>query len=43
MPAIDGEKIQEAGIHNLYELTRYVPNLFIAENTVNNIIYMHTG
>ena len=40
MSALDGQKIEEAGIHSFQELTAYVPNLSITENAVNTIIGM---
>lgn len=40
MSALDGQKIEEAGIHSFQELTGYVPNLTITENAVNTIIGM---
>ena len=40
MSALDGQKIEEAGIHSFQELTGYVPNLSITENAVNTIIGM---
>ena len=40
MSALDGSKIEEAGIHSFQELTGYVPNLSITENAVNTIIGM---
>jgi iron complex outermembrane receptor protein len=38
--AMQGEKIQEAGIANMAALADYVPNLHIANAAVNTNIYM---
>ena len=38
--AIQGEKIQDAGIQNMANLADYVPNLHIADAPVNTNIYM---
>jgi len=38
--AISGTKIEEAGLHSFQELSQYVPNLSITENSVNTIISM---
>jgi outer membrane receptor protein involved in Fe transport len=40
MTAISGDKIQDAGIQSMTELSSYVPNLGISENAVNSIISM---
>ena len=40
MSALDGQKLEEVGIHSFQELTAYVPNLSITENAVNTIIGM---
>ena len=40
MSALDGSKIEEAGLHSLTELAAYIPNLAVAENAVNTIIVM---
>jgi iron complex outermembrane receptor protein len=40
MSALDGRKIEEAGLHSLTELSAYIPNLAVAENSVNTIIVM---
>ncbi len=40
MSAIQGEKIQDAGIPNMAALADYVPNLHIADAAVNTNIYM---
>jgi iron complex outermembrane receptor protein len=38
--AISGTKIEEAGMHSFAELSQYVPNLNITENSLNTIISM---
>jgi len=38
--AIQGDKIQEAGINNMAALADYVPNLQISEGTVDTSIYL---
>ena len=38
--ALDGSKIEEAGMHSLVDLSSYVPNLSVTENAVNTIIGM---
>ena len=38
--AISGAKIEEAGMHSFAELSQYVPNLNITENSLNTIISM---
>ncbi|MCS5593574.1 MAG: TonB-dependent receptor, partial [Porticoccaceae bacterium] len=38
--AIGGDKIADAGLNSLSELSAYVPNLTVAENAVNTIIAM---
>ena len=38
--ALDGSKIEEAGLNSLTELSAYVPNLTVTENAVNTIIGM---
>jgi iron complex outermembrane receptor protein len=38
--AISGEKISNAGINDLYELSAYVPNLMVTEGTTNTNIFM---
>ena len=38
--AIQGEAIQEAGIPDMAALADYVPNLYVAEGSVNTNIYM---
>ena len=40
MVAIEGSKIEDAGIHSLSGLSEYVPNLGVSENAVNTIISM---
>jgi iron complex outermembrane receptor protein len=40
MTALDGERMEEAGIASFSDLSGYVPNLEIAENAVNTIITM---
>ena len=40
MVAIEGSKIEDAGIHSLNGLSEYVPNLSVSENAVNTIISM---
>ena len=38
--ALDGSKIEEAGMNSLADLSSYVPNLSVSENAVNTIIGM---
>ena len=38
--AISGAKIEEAGMHSFSELSEYIPNLEITENSLNTIISM---
>ena len=38
--AISGAKIEEAGMHSFAELSAYIPNLEITENSLNTIISM---
>ena len=40
MTAISGDKISEANIQTMGDLSSYVPNLGISENAVNSIISM---
>ena len=40
MTAVSGEKLDDAGITNLEQLSEFVPNLSITENAVNTIISM---
>ena len=40
MTALEGEKMQEVGIHSFQEISAYVPNLSVTENAVNTIIGM---
>lgn len=40
MTAVSGEKLDDAGITNLEQLSEFVPNLSITENAVNTIITM---
>jgi iron complex outermembrane receptor protein len=40
MVAIEGSKIEDAGIHSLTGLSEFVPNLGVSENAVNTIISM---
>ncbi|MGK0293745.1 MAG: iron complex outermembrane receptor protein, partial [Porticoccaceae bacterium] len=40
MSALDGSKIEEAGMNSLGELSSYIPNLSVTENAVNTIIGM---
>jgi len=40
MTALSGEKIEEAGLNSLQDLSAYVPNLSISENAVATGIYM---
>jgi outer membrane receptor protein involved in Fe transport len=40
MTALDGERIEEAGITSFTDLSTLAPNLLIAENAVNSIITM---
>ena len=38
--AVSGEKISNAGIEDLSELSTYIPNLVITEGTINTNIFM---